>query len=336
MFASRLQWLFRTAAAVRAGDETAAERLVTYLRGVPDESVEPIIRACSLELQLANIAEERERVRRRRQYDATGAIQRESFAETARDPARPPGRHRAAGRAAADRARAHRPPDGGHAPLGARPPVGRRGAARPPGRPAHRPHAPPRAARRAARGADRLVADRRAAAGAAEGRGRGPAQPVLLRGGPVRRRPGRAGRDRARARRAARAARAQLRLLDRRRHGRPPGGGRGHAGERAAAAPQHRADAAARRAWTGSRACSRTPRCGSRCPRSSRTRWRPTRSSCRARSCCAARTASGSRCARSSGSSTTGSRTRCARAAASPATPTRRRCGATSSSCSRT
>src|SRR4051812_29637203 len=84
VFASRLQWLFRTAAAVRAGDDSAVERLVTYLRGVPDESVEPIIRACSLELQLANIAEERERVRRRRQYDATGAIQRESLAETAR------------------------------------------------------------------------------------------------------------------------------------------------------------------------------------------------------------------------------------------------------------
>ena len=83
MFASRLQWLFRTAAAVRAGDTAAAERLVAYLGGVPDESVEPIIRACSLELQLANIAEERERVRRRRQYDATGAVQRESLAETA-------------------------------------------------------------------------------------------------------------------------------------------------------------------------------------------------------------------------------------------------------------
>ncbi|RKQ86440.1 phosphoenolpyruvate carboxylase type 1 [Solirubrobacter pauli] len=83
MFASRLQWLFKTAAAVRAGDEGAAERLVAYLRGVPDESVEPIIRACSLELQLANIAEERERARRRRQYDQTGATQRESLAETA-------------------------------------------------------------------------------------------------------------------------------------------------------------------------------------------------------------------------------------------------------------
>src|SRR4051812_5906780 len=83
VFASRVQWLFRTAASIRAGDETATERLVTYLREVSDESVEPIIRACSLELQLANIAEERERVRRRREYDRTGEIQRESLGETA-------------------------------------------------------------------------------------------------------------------------------------------------------------------------------------------------------------------------------------------------------------
>src|SRR5689334_2508142 len=83
VFASRLRWLFRTAEIVRGGDDAATERLVAYLAGVPDDSVEPIIRACSLELQLANIAEERERVRRRRQYDATGAIQRESLAETA-------------------------------------------------------------------------------------------------------------------------------------------------------------------------------------------------------------------------------------------------------------
>jgi phosphoenolpyruvate carboxylase len=83
VFAGRLQWLFRTAESVRGGDRAAAERLVAYLAGVPDESVEPIIRACSLELQMANIAEERERVRRRRQYDQTGAPQRESLAETA-------------------------------------------------------------------------------------------------------------------------------------------------------------------------------------------------------------------------------------------------------------
>ena len=39
----------------------------------------------------------------------------------------------------------------------------------------------------------------------------------------------------------------------------------------------HRAAAAARRAWTGWRGCSRTPRCGSRCRRSSTTRWSTTR-----------------------------------------------------------
>ena len=83
VFASRVQWLFRTAEIVRGGDQPAAERLVAYLAGVPDDSVEPIIRACSMELQLANIVEERERLRRRRQYDATGEIQRESLAQTA-------------------------------------------------------------------------------------------------------------------------------------------------------------------------------------------------------------------------------------------------------------
>jgi phosphoenolpyruvate carboxylase len=83
VFAGRVRWLSRTAAAVRAGDAGAAERLVTYLHGLPDRSVESIIRACSLQLQLANLAEERERVRRRRQYDAAGSLQRESLAETA-------------------------------------------------------------------------------------------------------------------------------------------------------------------------------------------------------------------------------------------------------------
>jgi phosphoenolpyruvate carboxylase len=83
VFASRVRWLFRTAAAVRDGDLGAVDRLIAYLHAIPGESVEPIIRACSLELQLANIAEERERVRRRRRYDATGEQQRESLAETA-------------------------------------------------------------------------------------------------------------------------------------------------------------------------------------------------------------------------------------------------------------
>src|SRR3954452_6404631 len=59
VFASRLQWLFKTAAAVRDGDEAASERRIASLPGAPDEPFEPTIRACSLELQLANIAEER-------------------------------------------------------------------------------------------------------------------------------------------------------------------------------------------------------------------------------------------------------------------------------------
>ena len=57
--------------------------LVELVRGLPQEEVEPCIRACALQLQLANIAEERERVRRRRHYDATGVRQRESLMEAA-------------------------------------------------------------------------------------------------------------------------------------------------------------------------------------------------------------------------------------------------------------
>jgi phosphoenolpyruvate carboxylase len=82
VFAQRLRWLSRTAAALRAGDASAEERVVAYLHGLPDRSVDTIIRACSMQLQLANLAEERERVRRRRQYDAAGSLQRESLAET--------------------------------------------------------------------------------------------------------------------------------------------------------------------------------------------------------------------------------------------------------------
>ena len=310
VFASRLQWLFKTAAAVRDGDESAAERLVSYLSGVPDESVEPIIRACSLELQLANIAEERERVRRRRQYDATGEVQRESLAETAEilraneiDIA-----PLAAQLQIEHVLTAH--PDRGHAPQRPRPPVGRRRAAGPPRRPAHRPLAPARAARRAARGADAVVADRRAAPDPAARRGRGPPQPVLLRGRPVRRDPGRAGRDRARAGRPARPAGAVLRLLDRRRHGRSPRGRRRHAGDRARRCTARPRCGCSARAWTGSRACSATPACGSRSPRSCWSRSSATPRSCRAPPACAAPTASGSRCGPSWPSSTTGSATR--------------------------
>jgi len=82
-FADRVAWLHRTAGEVRAGDARAEEALASFLRELGDDEVEPYIRACTLQLQLANIAEERERIRRRRQYDASGALQRESLAETA-------------------------------------------------------------------------------------------------------------------------------------------------------------------------------------------------------------------------------------------------------------
>ena len=69
---------------LRNGDADArARRSVELVRGLPQEEVEPCIRACALQLQLANIAEERERVRRRRHYDATGVRQRESLMEAA-------------------------------------------------------------------------------------------------------------------------------------------------------------------------------------------------------------------------------------------------------------
>ena len=272
VFASRLQWLFRTAAAVRAGDETAVERLVTYLRGVPDESVEPIIRACSLELQLANIAEERERVRRRRQYDATGEVQRESLAETAEilrrngvDVAPLAAQLEIEHVLTAHPTEATRRSVLDHqwdvAKLLDRLDDPRTGKAR----------------RRAlvdaaARDAHRVVADRRAAARAPEGRGRGPAQPLLLRGGAVRRRAGRAGRDRARARRPAGPAGALATA---------PGPAATWTGTPRSARtrwPARCSCTASPRcgccgcAWTTWRACSRTPRCGSRSRWSSRSR----------------------------------------------------------------
>jgi len=82
-FADAVQWLHATAARVRQGDEGAASALFDRLHELPEDGLEPIIRACSLQLQLANIAEERERLRRRRGYDVEGARQRESLAETA-------------------------------------------------------------------------------------------------------------------------------------------------------------------------------------------------------------------------------------------------------------
>jgi len=82
-FADTVQWLHATAARVREGEHDAAGALFARLHELSEGDLEPIIRACSLQLQLANIAEERERLRRRRAYDAEGATQRESLAQTA-------------------------------------------------------------------------------------------------------------------------------------------------------------------------------------------------------------------------------------------------------------
>jgi phosphoenolpyruvate carboxylase len=76
-------WLHAGAAAWRQGDEEAGEQLFAHLHDLPPERLEPIIRACSLQLQLNNIVEERERLRRRRRHDAEGSRQSESLAETA-------------------------------------------------------------------------------------------------------------------------------------------------------------------------------------------------------------------------------------------------------------
>jgi phosphoenolpyruvate carboxylase len=82
-FADTVSWLHATAARVRQGDHASADALFERLHQLAEGDLEPIIRACSLQLQLANIAEERERLRRRRAYDAEGTTQRESLAETA-------------------------------------------------------------------------------------------------------------------------------------------------------------------------------------------------------------------------------------------------------------
>ncbi|MBA3300667.1 MAG: phosphoenolpyruvate carboxylase, partial [Thermoleophilaceae bacterium] len=75
--------LHADAAAIRAGDEQTAERLIAWLRQSSDAALAPFIRACAMELALANIAEGRERVRERRRYDGEVNGQRESLAEAA-------------------------------------------------------------------------------------------------------------------------------------------------------------------------------------------------------------------------------------------------------------
>ncbi len=82
-FRDRVYWLRETAAQLRDGDADAGERLVGFISRSSSAALEPYARACSMQLQLANIAEELERLRRRRQYDSdTSAPQRESLAAT--------------------------------------------------------------------------------------------------------------------------------------------------------------------------------------------------------------------------------------------------------------
>ncbi|MDQ6806591.1 MAG: phosphoenolpyruvate carboxylase [Actinomycetota bacterium] len=75
--------LHADAAAIRAGDAEAAERLVRRLREASDAALTPFIRACAMALALANIAEASGRVRERRRYDGDASGQRESLAEAA-------------------------------------------------------------------------------------------------------------------------------------------------------------------------------------------------------------------------------------------------------------
>ncbi len=49
--------LHRDAAAIRAGDQDAADRLTARLRQAPDAALAPYIRACAMQLALSNTAE---------------------------------------------------------------------------------------------------------------------------------------------------------------------------------------------------------------------------------------------------------------------------------------
>jgi phosphoenolpyruvate carboxylase len=76
--------LHHAAARVRAGEVGAEEEAAVLAADILDRDLLDVIRACSMELHLANLAETRERVRRRRTYErAGGPPQRESIAEAA-------------------------------------------------------------------------------------------------------------------------------------------------------------------------------------------------------------------------------------------------------------
>jgi phosphoenolpyruvate carboxylase len=77
--------LHQAASQVRAGEPGAQEKAAALAAEILDADPLDVIRACSMELHLANLAETRERVRRRRTYEQTadGPTQRESIAEAA-------------------------------------------------------------------------------------------------------------------------------------------------------------------------------------------------------------------------------------------------------------
>jgi phosphoenolpyruvate carboxylase len=83
-FPRAVERLREAAEDMRGGQAASAGLLLRALEEVPSRQLEPYVRACGMQLKLANLVEERERVRHRRAYDAgAGRPQRESLAEAA-------------------------------------------------------------------------------------------------------------------------------------------------------------------------------------------------------------------------------------------------------------
>ncbi|WP_026910594.1 phosphoenolpyruvate carboxylase [Patulibacter minatonensis] len=84
-FRERVFWLRDRAAALRADPlATDGEELVDAIRRLSSSQLGPVVRACTMQLQLSNIVEELERLRRRREHDADDqGPQRESLAAAA-------------------------------------------------------------------------------------------------------------------------------------------------------------------------------------------------------------------------------------------------------------
>jgi phosphoenolpyruvate carboxylase len=84
-FRERVFWLRDRAAALRADPYAHdGEELVDAMRRVSASQLGPVVRACTMQLQLANIVEELERLRSRREHDADDqGPQRESLAAAA-------------------------------------------------------------------------------------------------------------------------------------------------------------------------------------------------------------------------------------------------------------